>query len=368
MRVAAAQLAGFPDELLGGRTARSLNRLLLTGNAQERSEAEHFLAEIDVMAVRKYSIYCMMNLMKKAALHSCDVIVFPELALTSFFPYFYLPREQTLLRFFEKTPIECGVAQPLFQYAQELGIGLGFGFAEYVECEECKEDRMEPGSHSCSKRYNTYVLFDTQGNLFTYRKTHIPGFAAPRPGEDFFQFEKGQFHSSQDGYPVYAAQLSRDQYASSPSLVNVGMLLCHDRRYNAPYLIMGLQNVEIIVNGFNTPFTLPFARTLEKNIYRFHYLPLQAQAITEGTFIISVARAGDVFGVKQIAGTCIIDPQGEILCKTESLSEQLLIADLDLGLCETVKAQKYWGERAEAHVALKELERLLKDNGDCLSH
>jgi predicted amidohydrolase len=347
LTVAAAQLGGIPDEFTKGICAKEINDLLHRGNRCEKRQAERLLEEIEVNEIRKYCVSRMTRLMKEASDHGCDLIVFPELALTSFFPYFYIEAEQTLLRFFEKGPIELSLAKPLFDVAQKLNISFSFGYAEYTP---------DPDYHNTCRRYNTYVLVDKKGNIYKYRKTHIPGFERPRLGEDAFQFERGQFHTSRKGYPVFNTHMAG---RSSEALnVRVGMIICHDRRYNAPYLVMGMQKVDIILNGYNTPFSLPFAKVLDEHVYRFHYLPLQAQAITEGTFIISVARAGSVFGINQIAGTCIIDPNGDLLKKTEVLAEELLRVELDLNVCETVRAQKYWGDRLEPQVILRELIKL----------
>ncbi len=347
LTVAAAQLGGIPDEFTKGICAKEINDLFLTGNGCEKRQAEKLLGEIEVNEIREYSVSRMTRLMKEASEHGCDLIVFPELALTSFFPYFYIESEQTLLRFFEKGSIELGLAKPLFDHAQKLGIGFSFGYAECT---------TGSNSHSTCKRYNTYILVDKKGTIYKYRKTHIPGFEKPRPEEDTFQFEKGQFHSSAEGYPVFNTHiLGKDKETLH---VKVGMIICHDRRYNAPYLVMGMQKVDIILIGYNTPFSLPFSEALDKHVYKFHYLPLQAQAISEGTFIISVARAGSVFGINQIGGTCIIDPNGDLLKKTESLAEELIKVELDLDICETVRAQKYWGDRLEPQVILKELIKL----------
>jgi len=122
---------------------------------------------------------------------------------------------------------------------------------------------------------------------------------------------------------------------------------------------MGFRKVEIILNGFNTPFYLTFNHGLDGDVYKFHYFPLQAQTITEGTYIISVARAGYIFGHKRIAGSCIIAPDGEILEKTEKLDEDIIYASLDLDRCKTVRDQKYLGERAEPQVLLNDLNKYL---------
>ncbi len=339
--IAAAQLGEIPGEFTKGICAKDINFLMGKGRKEERRQAEELLWEIDVEKIKRYSVDKMIELMHKAAKRGANLIAFPELALTSFFPYFYIESEPILLRFFEKEPIELGIARPLFDTAQRLGVSFSFG---YAECSYQKTDY---------KRYNTYALVDRQGNIYKYRKTHIPGFERLEPEKNAFQFEKGQFHASQEGYPVFHATLSKrnDEVAT----VRVGMLICHDRRYNAPYLAMGMRKVEIILIGYNTPFSLPFASILDKNVYKFHYLPLQAQAITEGTFIVSTARAGNTFGINQIAGTCIIDPEGTILKKTEALHEKLLIVEINLQQCEIVRAQKYGGDRLESQVILREL-------------
>ena len=351
LTIAAAQLGEVPDEFTKGICAKEINAALLAGSKGERRQAEKLLEEIEVDKIRKYCVGRMTRLMKEASDCGCDLIVFPELALTSFFPYFYIEAEQTLLRFFEKGRIELGIAKPLFDHAQRLEISFSFGYAECT---------IDANYHNTCKRYNTYILIDKKGTIYKYRKTHIPGFEKPRSGEDTFQFERGQFHSSQEGYPVFDTRIL--EKGDEALNVKVGMIICHDRRYNAPYLIMGMQKVDIILNGYNTPFSLPFAKVLDEYAYKFHYLPLQAQAITEGTFIISVARAGSVFGINQIAGTCIIDPNGNLLEKTELLAEELIRVELDLNICETVRAQKYWGGRLEPQVILRELIKLTGTN------
>jgi predicted amidohydrolase len=226
--IAAAQLAGIPDEFTKGIQAKELNNLMIRGGEKERREAEKILSKIEVDDIRKYSISRMIGLMQEASEQGCGLVVFPELALTSFFPYFYIEAEQLLLRFFEREPIQCGVAKPLFDYAQKRGVSFSFGYAEYVSSSRYQH----------YQRYNTYILVDKKGSIYKYRKTHIPGFEKPRPGEDTFQFEKSQFHSSQAGYPVFDSYLT--QRNSEPVDVKVGMLICHDRRYNAPFLIMGM--------------------------------------------------------------------------------------------------------------------------------
>jgi len=341
----AAFCGGVNEFIHGGLTgARAVNAALAGTDAGALNQARQALAAIDVGAIMTHSVGRMTALLNQAADQGCRLAVFPELALTSFFPYLYFEDRSVLDRFFVGDP-RAGVAAPLFEAARRRQVTLSFGYAEAEG----------------NRRLNTFGLFDPATEAFhRYHKTHLPGFDRPQAGAVSFQFEKGIFEASSEGYPVFDLQGG-----------TYGMLICHDRRYSNPYLAMGMatgKNVEIILNGYNTPFSLTFASAasqarLDGRVYEFHYLPQQAQAITEGTYILSVAIAGDVFGASQIAGTCIIGPDGTILAKEEGLTEAVLIAEIDLDLAREVRQQKYNGDRARPEVLLKELIRCVGPDG-----
>jgi predicted amidohydrolase len=348
--VAAAQMIGPPADLCGGvieykrgdiSGVKAINASLILGSDQTVTEAKKIIANIDADGIRKHSVSRMLEMMDEANKSGVELIVFPELSLPSFFPYFYIEDKNVLHCFFETGDIRKGLAKPLFQKARKLKMNISFGYAE-----------LTPKG----QRYNTQIIYDYKLDaVYKYRKTHIPGFEKPKKGKVSFQFEKGIFQSSSEGYPVFDCMNGR-----------IGIITCHDRRYSNPFLAMGMslgQNVELVINGYNTPFNLSFAGAaqdeLDAHVYDFHYIPQQGQAITEGTFIVSVAIAGNVFGVEQIAGSCIISPLGEILQKTEELKEVLLIEEIDLDKAKDVRIQKYDGDRTESQVLLKEVVRKL---------
>lgn len=345
---AAIQMEGPPARLCGGVNefafgeltgARAVNAALSQGTKDQQAQARGLLAAIDVPGMMRHSVGRMVELLHEAVDKGAQLAVFPELALTSFFPYLYFEDRTVLDRFFLAGDLTQGVTAPLFDAARQRKVAVSFGYAEAAG----------------PRRLNTFGLYVPEtGEFHKYRKTHLPGFAKPRPGEVSFQFEKGIFEESNEGYPVFSVRGG-----------TYGMLICHDRRYSNPYLAMGMatgKNVELILNGYNTPFDLTFAEkgsqaALDAKVYDFHYLPQQAQAVTEGTYVISVAIAGDVFGATQIGGTCIISPDGTILAKEERLSESVLVAPIDLDLGKSVRQQKYNGDRARPEVLLKELIR-----------
>lgn len=82
---------------------------------------------------------------------------------------------------------------------------------------------------------------------------------------------------------------------------------------------------------------------------------------------IAAARAGDVFGHKQIAGTCIVPPDDKILTKTEKFDEDITYADLDLDLYMMVRNQKYQGERSQPQVLYQKLKKHINEQLHLLS-
>lgn len=339
VRVAAAQMGEVPESVSGHINACDINKMLLYGTPSQKKKAEGVIRKIDVEAIREYNFSRMCALMDKIRSFRPDLIVFPELALTSFFPYLWIEDDAELLRFFET---DDKWRNRLLLKAREYGTSIAYGY----------------GGIPSGQRKNVFELLNPNptGCIFKYEKVHIPGHEKPEPNETTFQFEKKYFRPG-SRYPVCNVRLSKNRTA------RVGMVVCHDRRYNNPYIMMGLKNVQIIINGFNTPFNFVSQKKLDEHVYDFHYLPLQAQAVTEGTFIISVARAGNIFGHKQIAGSCIVSPYGNFLGKTEKLGEDIVSAELNLEQCREVKAQKYYGERSVPEVLRSELNTYL-ENGD----
>jgi predicted amidohydrolase len=109
------------------------------------------------------------------------------------------------------------------------------------------------------------------------------------------------------------------------------MCICNDRRWPETYRVMGLQGVEMIVLGYNTP-SVNSQRPEEGPEQRMfqHKLSLQAGAYQNATFVVAAAKAGVEDGHHMIGGSMIVDPNGEILAQAEIEDDELVIADCDL--------------------------------------
>jgi len=176
----------------------------------------------------------LLALMEDAAKSGCDLIVYPEAALTAFFPHWMVEGDQELDSYFESEMPNAAV-QPLFDAARRLRIGFHLGYCEL------------DFSTGTKRRFNTSILVDQDGQIVgKYRKIHLPGGHDFMPGHPFQNLEKRYFEVGDLGWPVWNAFGGK-----------VGMMICNDRRWPEAYRVMGLQGVELIVLGYNTPVHNP---------------------------------------------------------------------------------------------------------------
>src|SRR3974377_1426998 len=71
----------------------------------------------------------MPDLMHQAKHKGCDLIVYPELALTTFFPRWYMTDWAEVDTWFERE-MPNAATQPLFEAAAKNRIAISFGYAE----------------------------------------------------------------------------------------------------------------------------------------------------------------------------------------------------------------------------------------------
>lgn len=264
----------------------------------------------------------LITLLEQAADMRCDLVVFPELTLTTFFPRWYMEDQAEIDQFFEHS-MPSPETQPLFDRARELNIGFCLGYAELTE---------EKGE---VHRYNTSILVGKDGGMIgKYRKVHLPGHDEHEPWRKFQHLEKRYFEVSNTGFKVWRAFDGI-----------MGMAICNDRRWSETYRVMGLQGVEMILIGYNTPVHNPPAPEHD-NLSNFHnHLVMQAGAYQNGTWVIGVGKAGDEEGVPTIGNSVIIAPSGEVVACCTTLGDEIAVARCDLDLCQSYKQSVFNFER-----------------------
>ena len=270
------------------------------------------LGPISRDAERSEVVDRLVVLMRQASDEGCQLVVFPELALTTFFPRWYLDDVPEELDSYYETEMPGPETQPLFDEAKSLGIGFYLGYAE-----------LTPEK----TRYNSAILVDADGSIVgRYRKVHMPGHEEHEPDRPFQHLERRYFKEGPDGFDVWEAFNGI-----------IGMGLCNDRRWPETYRGMGLQGVELILIGYNTP--LHYAPDPSQNpLQSFHnQLVMQAGAYQNGTWVIGVAKGGVEEGVDSLAESMIIAPSGQIVAQAETTDDELIVADCDLDWCKHYK-------------------------------
>lgn len=265
----------------------------------------------------------LIDLLQQGAASGCELVVFPELALTTFFPRWYLDEggeggidavggDTELLDSHYEREMPGPATQPLFDEAKRLGVGFSLGYAELT---------------ADGRRFNTTIIVERDGSIVGhYRKVHIPGHEDHEPWRQFQHLERRYFEESNEGFPVFRA------FGGI-----VGQATCNDRRWPETYRVMGLQGVELVMIGYNTP--LHYAPDPTQNaLAGFHnHLVMQAGAYQNGTWVVGVAKGGTEEGVESLAQSAIIAPSGQIVAQAVTTGDELIAARCDLDWCAQYK-------------------------------
>jgi predicted amidohydrolase len=280
-----------------------MSRILTVGAAQ--------LGPIQRADSRASVVARMVDLLRQAKAHGCDVVAFPELALTTFFPRWFMQDQAEIDSFFERE-MPGPETRALFEAAAEAKIGFQLGFAELV---------VQDGR---TRRFNSAILVDRDGRIAgRYRKIHLPGHAEHEPWRAFQHLEKRYFEVGDLGWGVWRTMGA-----------NMGMAICNDRRWPETYRVMGLQDVEMVFIGYNTPRHNPPAPDHDR-LGEFHnQLVMQAGAYQNATWIVGIAKCGVEEGCEMIGASCIIAPTGQVVAQALTQDDELVVArcDLDIGL------------------------------------
>lgn len=254
---------------------------------------------------REVVVARMISLMDEAKAKGADLIVYPELALTTFFPRWYMEDQAEVDTWFERAMPNAAV-QPLFDRARQHQMAMNFGYAE-----------LTPDGH----HYNTAILTDRDSNIVgKYRKVHLPGHEEYDPTRSHQHLEKRYFEPGDLGFPVWR------------NLGGIiGMAVCNDRRWPETYRVMGLQGVELVLIGYNTPSVNSQKNAEGPEQRLFHNrLSVQSGAYQNSCWVVAVAKAGVEDGHPLIGGSLIVDPDGGIVAEAKTEGDEVLVARCDL--------------------------------------
>jgi predicted amidohydrolase len=330
----------------------------------------------------------MLVLMTRAHAQHVKLIVYPEIAFTTFFPRTLFTDPQELESYFERDvdgdPTKAPGMKPIFDQARTFQMDVSLG---YAECDTSIESSDQDHRH-----FNTAVYYSAAADkvIAKYRKVHLPGtfepFANPNATN---QFEKRYFRPGDLGFEAFRAPglipnalkksspsqsipqspstgLSSSEPNTSINSINglgdpiIGIMICNDRRWAEAWRCYGLQGVELVLCGYNTTAwapdllgTNPKLKSPEaaKAEALFHNkLSIQAGSYQNACWSVNVAKCGveedgkrDKFPL--IGGSCIVDPDGSVVVEARTEGDELLVWEVDLEVCRRGKGKVFAFER-----------------------
>lgn len=254
----------------------------------------------------------LIALLREAKGRGSQFVTFPELALTTFFPRYWMSESEAQERFFERS-VPGPETQPLFDEAKKLNMGFFLGYAE-----------LTPEGHA----FNAAVIVAPNGEMVgRYRKIHLPGHSEHKPEAPFQHLEKKFFEVGDLGFRVFGVPLPDTQ-------VHMGMCLCNDRRWPETYRVMALQSAEVVVLGYNTPsHNIHWSEPVHLRTST-HLISLQANAYQNSIWVAAAAKCGSEDGHHMIGGSAIVAPTGEIVARTLTEEDEVIAVRADLSLGE----------------------------------
>jgi predicted amidohydrolase len=291
-----------------------MNRLITVAAAQ--------LGPIQKAEGRDVVVARMVRLLERAHQRGAHVVVFPELALTTFFPRWYVENLDEA----DPGTRRCCRRPPRSRSSmRSAAMGSPATWATPRSLHEADETGQVR-----KRRFNTSVVIAPSGEIvLKYRKVHLPGHKEFSTVRKVQHLEKRYFEVGNLGFPVVRAPVG------NVGGVNLGMLICNDRRWPEAWRELGLQQVELVMLGYNTPAVNQENRGFEAHHLRnFHsQLSIQAGCYQNATFGVGVAKAGNEDGFELMGHSVIVNPQGEIMAMATSWDDELVVADCNLDMC-----------------------------------
>jgi predicted amidohydrolase len=273
------------------------------------------LGPLNLADTREAAAKRLVALFREAIGMGARFVVFPELALTTFFPRYWMEDQAEVDRRFFEPAMPNATVQPLFDLARERGVGFYLGYAELAQ---------EEGG---TRRFNTAILVGPDGKIAgKYRKIHLPGHADHKPKAAFQHLEKKYFEVGNLGFRAF-------RFMDTVT----GMLICNDRRWPEAFRVLALQGAEIVALGFNTPTeNLHYPEPPALRVHH-HLIMAQSMAFQNATWLVETAKCGFEDGFRMFGHSLIVAPSGEIAVKSSTEEDEVILFNCDIDLAANLK-------------------------------
>lgn len=238
-----------------------------------------------------------LNAIEDAANAGADLVVFPELSFSPFYPRISVEeRQESALDLAE--PIPGPTTESVAEVAEELGIVVVFNVLE-----------QDDGA-----TYSTSPVVDADGTVLgCTRAMHVPTY------ENFHEEE--YYTPGNTGAPVYDTAAGR-----------LGVANCYDRHYPEYLRALALEDAEIVA--------VPQARAAGEWSEGIHESEMRVASFQHGFFTAMANRVGQEENLLFDGRSLVTDPSGRIVADAPSGNAIILLASVDLEDCADSPAQR----------------------------
>lgn len=226
-----------------------------------------------------------------AALHHADLVLFPEVQLTEFFP------------------------QYPGQHVENYQISLDSPVVKSF-CDACREHHIMavPNLYLLEngRPYDASLLIDNSGEILGVQKmVHVA------QAEQFF--EQDYYTPSDDGFHVFETAYG-----------TIGIVVCFDRHYPESIRTEVLQGADLIL--------IPTVNTKAEPSETFEW-EIRIQSFQNSAIIAMCNRVGTEGNMVFSGESIVTDANGSVLAKADD-QEQILYVDVDLAAAKAVRAAR----------------------------
>lgn len=291
--------------LLGKRTAQILRQTF--SNSYIRTMATKAPVRIAVAQMRstndkQHNFAQIQTITERAKANDVQFIFFPECC-----DFVGTHREETLKL---SEPLTGPTVEQYRKLAREQNVWLSFGGIH-----ESIVDETSSGQQ-VNNIYNTHILVNNFGELVaSYRKLHMFNVVTPE-----FKFRESETVRSG---PALIAPVDTP-------IGRIGLQICYDMRFAEASTLLRKQGAEIL--------TYPSAFAMSTGRAHWEVL-LRARAIENQCFVIAAAQIGFHNKKRESYGhALVVNPWGTILGEASNQDMDVVVAELDFGKLESVRA------------------------------
>jgi Predicted amidohydrolase len=249
------------------------------------------LAQMKINENTKENFEKTLHLIEAAAKNGAQLICFPELQLSPFFPQY---------EGVDTSNYVLSINDEKIKKIQEKCRELNIISIPNIYLEENK------------KYFDASLVINGDGEIMgTSKMVHIMR---------CHQFYEQDYYSPSDtGFRVYETPIGR-----------IGIIVCFDRHIAESFRLCALQGADLII--------IPTANVKDEPLEKFEW-ELRIPAMQNNIFIAMCNRVG-IEGEMDFAGqSIVVDPNGDVVVKADE-KEQIVYADIDLTMVQECREQR----------------------------